>query len=120
MGRRPGPGLRDVSGCWQGEGVGCFSGELELSKTKHGAVPQAQAPWNCDSVSCCGNWCFFRVSVRVGLGVGQRVGELSGFSLGGVESPHQRKGLGRVLKIAIHLGEHEAFRYCQRNPRGPK
>lgn len=38
MGHRPSPGLRDVSGCWQGEGVGCFSEELELSKTKHGAV----------------------------------------------------------------------------------
>lgn len=38
-GHRPGPQLRDVSGCWQGEGVGCFSGELELSKTKHSADP---------------------------------------------------------------------------------
>ncbi|XP_006992423.4 matrix remodeling-associated protein 8 isoform X2 [Peromyscus maniculatus bairdii] len=38
-GHRPGPQLRDVSGCWQGEGVGCFSGELELSKTKRSADP---------------------------------------------------------------------------------
>lgn len=45
------------------EGVGCFSGELEPSKTKHSAVPQA--PWSYCPVSCCGNWCFFRVSVRV-------------------------------------------------------
>lgn len=34
----------------------------------------------------------------MGLGMGQRVGELSGFRLGGVE-----KGLDWVLKIAIHL-----------------
>lgn len=51
---------------------------------------------------------------------GQRVGELSGLRLGGVERPHQRKGQGWVLKIAIHLEEHEAFRYSKRNPRGPK
>lgn len=64
------PRLRDVSGRWQGEGVGCFSGELELSKTKHSVVPAGAM----ELLSCVLLWKLVLLQSeceRVGLGVGQ-------------------------------------------------
>lgn len=54
--------------------------------------------------------------VGLGVGVGQRVGELSGFRLGGVE---KRTGLGAQNSNLLRA-VHKDFRYSKRNPRGLK
>lgn len=118
-GHRPVPGLRDVSRRWQGEGVGCFSGELELSKTKQSAVPASAM----ELLSCVLLWKLVLLQSECGRVVwawdSERVNCLS-LGWEGWRAFFKEKDWAGCLKTAVHLEEPEAFRSSERKPRETK